>query len=670
MKRFLALCILMLLCAQRAALGDGTDDMYVRIYNLIQEADLLSGNNQANDALAKYLDAQTNLQRFQRLYPDWNVKVVSFRLSYIASRIAALSTVAAVPSVRPQTTEKPITAPVPPTVAPARTVPPDWEDRVSGLQNQVRQLQADKIVLEAKLKESLSVQPASLDPRELATAQEKMKHLQKENELLKVNLDQAKAARAVDPRVLQQNQQALAEANRKLTEQTEKSRALETEKVALQNKLNTLTPGAWNAANIEGTRKALEDANRQIAQQKEIATQLASEKETLQARLKAVAAETDSAAALRAENAILKKELADLRAAPPAGKASDSTRELAQAQAQIATLQSDRELLRLEKVALENRVKQLSAYAGSSHGSSPVVTSTVLPPPGRADDNSRIKDLEHQRDDLQKRLDTANKELYGRNGKGIANRVLDLESELAIVRARLQVFEARQVPYTAEELALFKAPENKLTAAADPRVGKKSVHELPPGAATMVADGQRYFAAHQLDKAEERYTQALHQDEKNVPILANLAAIQLAENHLPDAEKNVKAALAQAPDDAYSLGILGQIKLRQEKYEEALDILSRAAKLDPDNAQVQNLLGLALSEKGMRGPAETALRKAIQLEPGYGDAHANLAVVYITQHPPLVELARWHYQKALAAGTRPNPFLEKMLSAPKTADAR
>ena len=56
-----------------------------------------------------------------------------------------------------------------------------------------RQLQADKAVLEAKLKEALSVQPAAVDPRELAKAEEKIRNLLKENDLLKVSLDQAKA---------------------------------------------------------------------------------------------------------------------------------------------------------------------------------------------------------------------------------------------------------------------------------------------------------------------------------------------------------------------------------------------------------------------------------------------------------------------------------------------
>lgn len=131
----------------------------------------------------------------------------------------------------------------------------------------------------------------------------------------------------------------------------------------------------------------------------------------------------------------------------------------------------------------------------------------------------------------------------------------------------------------------------------------------------------------------------------------------------------MKKALATAPEDAYSLSILGYVKYRQEKFDDALDALSRAAKANPQSAEIQNYLGVTLSHKGLRGPAETALRKAITLDPSYGAAHNNLAVIYMTQSPPSVELARWHYQKALAAGHPKNPELEKSLNEKAAAPA-
>src|ERR1035441_639724 len=79
-------------------------------------------------------------------------------------------------------------------------------------------------------------------------------------------------------------------------------------------------------------------------------------------RLKTLNADAEAASSLRAENQLLKKQVADLKAAPPpTGKAEEANRRLAQAQAQIAALQSDKEMLRLEKIALENQVKQLPA---------------------------------------------------------------------------------------------------------------------------------------------------------------------------------------------------------------------------------------------------------------------------------------------------------------------
>jgi tetratricopeptide (TPR) repeat protein len=343
-------------------------------------------------------------------------------------------------------------------------------------------------------------------------------------------------------------------------------------------------------------------------------------------------------------------------APPPSTKAEEASRQAAQAQAQIAALQSDKEMLQREKTALE---KQLSA-APATPAVAPAHTKTM------ATDATRIKQLERERDDLQKQLASANKEIYSRKGKAAAARMAEIENQLATLRSRLEVLEARQVPYSAEELALFKPPETKL-APVERKDARKSVKELPPGTVALVAEAHRYYANKQLDKAEQKYLQVLQQDKTNVPTLANLAAIELDLGHLETAEINIKQAVALAPDDTYCLFVLGRLRFAQRRYDDAIDAFSRAAKIDPEDPQIQNFLGLTLSEKGLRGPAETALRKAIQIDPGCADAQNNLAVVYITQQPPLVELARWHYQKALAAGHPRNPDLEKLLDAAKPA---
>jgi cytochrome c-type biogenesis protein CcmH/NrfG len=519
-------------------------------------------------------------------------------------------------------------------------------------------LQADKAALEAKLKEALSVQPAAVDPRELARAEEKIRNLQKENDLLKVSLDQVKSKAAATPngKALDETRRSLAEADRKLAEQTKAASALAVENAALQAKLTQVATGPSSAAELEASKKALQEAGIKISEQSKLTLSLSQEKEALQARLKTLSADAEASAAMRAENQLLKKQLADLKAAPPSDdKGEQSRRQLAEAQAKIAALQSDKEMLRLEKNALEVRVKQLPSGPAS-----------VAAPASKTTDAARIKQLEKERDDLQKQLAAANKELFSRKGKAATARMAEIDNQLAGLRARLEVYEARQVPYTAEELALFKQPEPKLVQA-DRKSARKSVSELSPGSVALVVEAQRFYASRQYDKAEEKYLQVLQQDNKSVPTLANLASIQLDLNHLETAEINIKQALVLAPEDAYSLFVMGRLRLCQKKYDDAVDALSRAAKLDPQDPQIQNFLGLALSEKGLRGPAETALRKAIQLDPGYASAHNNLAVAYITQQPPLVELARWHYQKALTAGLPRNEELEKLIEGKKAA---
>src|SRR3954467_14862932 len=87
MNRLFAIVLFVVLAGVLPVHGQGTDDQYVRIYNQIQESDTLNGFGQVNQALAKYVEAQIELQKFKRLNPEWNVRVVNFRLNYLSSKI-------------------------------------------------------------------------------------------------------------------------------------------------------------------------------------------------------------------------------------------------------------------------------------------------------------------------------------------------------------------------------------------------------------------------------------------------------------------------------------------------------------------------------------------------------------------------------------------------------
>ncbi|HXR48627.1 MAG TPA: tetratricopeptide repeat protein [Candidatus Limnocylindrales bacterium] len=592
----------------RARAQENPDDQYLIIYALIQQADAFENSGEPRRALDDYAGAQNDLQSFQRVFPDWNPRIVNFRLNYLAAKIAEVTAKLPSTNTPPPTAAVPAAPGVPPMATnAAAAATAALQSQLNALQEQVRRLQGDNETLQSKLKEALAVQPAAVSPDQLAQVQQQLRLLMKENDLLKVSLARGNgsAAAGVDARTFELLKQALAESNQKLASQTER------------------------------------------------ADKLSQENQTLQTRLQSLLASADAAEALRQENELLKKQVASLQSAPAAVTGTgNAAAELARAQTRIAALQSASEVNLLEKLALENRVNQLQGRAPKPP---PAVTG-----PSQAENEARIRELEQERNELLARLGDANKKLYGPKGQDAAAQIDALAQQVDTLRARIAVDEAQAVPYTPEELALFKQSTPSLTA--NPNAEKKSVHELPGGAASLVAEAQNYFSAREYGKAAADYQQILKQDENNGLALANLAAIELEENKLDDADKHIQGALAQSPNDAYNLTVQGRIQFAEAKYDEALDALSRAAKLDPQNPDIENYLGVTLAQKGLRTQAETALRRAVQLDPNYGAAHNNLAVIYLTQQPPMVELARWHYEKALAAGQPHNPALEKMLA--------
>ena len=604
-KRLVALLILILAARLPPARAQqGPDDQYIIIYSLMQQADSLDSSGQPRQALAQYVQVQGELQKFQKIYPDWNPRIVNFRLNYLAGKIAEVTT--KLPVVPQSGTPPP--APPPPGAA-SSTSAADLEAQFGALHEQVQKLQADNTTLQARLQEALAAQPAAIDSRELTQARGKIQSLMKENDLLKISLSQGKAGTAIGPAVAESDALKLAEL-------------------------------------------ALAEANQKLAGQTARANQLALENQALQSRVQTLLASPETIQALREENAVLKKQIANFKpAAPDPAEAARLNSELTGMQKQIAALQSASAVSFLEKSALENRVRQLQITA---------VNSAPIPAPNQAENEARFRALTQERNNLLAKLGEANQELYGRRKQDAAARIGQLTDEVYTLRARLAVDEAQVIPYTPEELALFQQPVPQL-AKRNPE--NKSIKELPGGAASLVAEAQNYFSARQYDKAADDYQRILQHDENNGLVLANLATIEMEQGKLDDAEKHIKAAVVQSPNDPYNLSTLGRLEFLREKYDEALDALSRAARLDPRNPEIQNYLGVTLSHKGLRKQAETALRKAVQLDPNYGPAHNNLAVIYINQQPPLVELARWHYQKALDAGQPHNPDLEKVLDA-------
>ena len=138
-------------------------------------------------------------------------------------------------------------------------------------------------------------------------------------------------------------------------------------------------------------------------------------------------------------------------------------------------------------------------------------------------------------EELQKSVATAAKLTSGRReSKEMAANIAELTREMAGLRARLDVLEARQIPYTAEELALITKPDATTLVAASVHhsVTAKSNRELSPKAVRPAGgSGSNTGLPTIWKRRNKNILKCWKLDSKDATFLADLASIQ--SDHAP-----------------------------------------------------------------------------------------------------------------------------------------
>lgn len=578
------------------------DDRYLRIFPMIEQADRLKAAGETRAAVNRYLEAQVALKELQQSFPEWNTRIMGFRLDHISRQLAILTKGS---------------TPIVPTAGPDGLA----QNPVEQMQSEIARLAGQNAFLEAKLREALRVQPASKDPRELNRAEDRIKALQKERDVLAVTLEQLKGT----------------------------------------------GPRAASSSNTPEAKAA-----QAAADQRTTITQ------------------TAVADVLKLQNEELQKRIVDLQSRLQS-RTSARPGETMPLKEAIAALQASNRVMKAEQVAMENRLLEIVKTYNLNASEREKAYAQKLAEAQAVADKAR-----QERDALVQRLDAVTRELNKAADKPATAASVELERQLESIRARLEIFEARAVPYSTEELALFKQAPIKVAAAqaaVPPPVAKSPAspakasagnpstaqnptpgttttnatevapakRELPAGAAPLLREADFAIDAGRFDEAERKLRDVLRQDADHPFVLAKLAAVQMDLDKVAEAESSLKKALAVDPQDAACLYLLGSLRVRQEKFDDGVNLLSQTVKLAPENAQAHFFLAKALIQKGQRKPAETALRRAIQIKPGWGEAHYLLAVIYATQEPNFMSLAQYHYRRAIIGGAARNLDLEKIL---------
>ena len=186
---------------------------------------------------------------------------------------------------------------------------------------------------------------------------------------------------------------------------------------------------------------------------------------------------------------------------------------------------------------------------------------------------------------------------------------------------------------------------------------------VPQALSDAVAEGNAAYERKDYAVARKAYERVLKLDSSNLMGLVNLGMVESALGNKAKAEETLKKAISIRLETAPAWLALGMMYMDEDRSDAALAALSQAALYDPKSARTHNFLGVVIGRRGWVDGAQAELRRAVELDPSYTDAHYNLAVFYLQEKPPAIELARRHYFKARELGLEKDDAMEKVFKS-------
>lgn len=167
--------------------------------------------------------------------------------------------------------------------------------------------------------------------------------------------------------------------------------------------------------------------------------------------------------------------------------------------------------------------------------------------------------------------------------------------------------------------------------------------------------------AGQWKAARTAWEAVLREEPANTAAMANLGKVLCQLQDYPAAQTMLEKVTALKPSLSDSWLMLGQTWLARQSPMMAISCMARGVAENPSDAGGHNSLAIALKQAGWTDAAEAELQKALDLNPSFGEAHFNLAVMYLERKPPSLEMGRRHYRRALELGAAPDAVVEKQI---------
>ena len=692
--------------------GDPSE-IFLKAYMTAQQAEKMERENQLKPALAKLRFAGSMLEELKRESGEWQPAIVEYRSRKIGEAILRVQSKLETQSDLAATAQPPAVAtdkagsPNVPSLEPIVEVGsgssrPKPVDVQAAIQGATRELRARIEALETELKKS---------QKEISTAQQEKSEIAGKLQQTNVELEQTKVDLAKKSQTEKQVRDQLAAAQESLEVIQSSGAGDEKQATALKGEITQLKKAleAAESGRTAADKENAEAKSKLAGARKEVAG-LTQERDTVQRErddalreLKIAGDAKGRVQVLLTENSDLQKKLAaaentvrEISADRPrkAQELQDVRQQLEKLRGQLVASQKANQDSEKMIADLRAQLDEASGQLATAklNGSTPDETERLVK------ENQMLRAIVVRERQEEARREQAKKLMLAEFDKlKIKSDVLDQQihrlaepitrlsaEELALLKTPVVAI-SDTLPGTVKASLTIAKPSNPITigtapqaAEATEKISLGSVAQgngntigpevavgpkagVPADLLPLAREAKASFEEGKFKQAEKQYQQILTKSPNNVYSLSNLGVVFFRNGKLKAAELTLKKAIAIAPKDEFTHTTLGIVYYQQSKFDDALSELTKSLALNPKSATAHNYLGITASQKGWQEAAEKEMLAALTENPNYADAHFNLAVVYSTSDPPAKELARRHYQKALALGAEPDPTLDRLL---------
>ncbi len=683
------------ICAQTIDAGSEVADQYFRGFVMNNEAAKLEEAGDMQMAQAKFKQAAEIMDSIERNYPAWQPEMRASRQQKIKDSLLRIQSRMSQQAAPPTATAPQVVTPAAPGyVAPATNAIPapgvlaqpvpstngtlpsltdmlsQWEamykKRVLELETQNNQNQLDlgkwqqwyqwasgEITTARAQNEALGRKATAMEQSILAMTRDV-----EEGRAAKGQLDKLMEEKMAVDLELRKNGQRMIAAEAAAKDASEK-----------------LAVASARIADIEQERSKIFKERDDAVKQRDAAVK---ERDVASARSLGLAAEVEELKKktgsvemkrLLAENERLKKQLGEAEQQVATLKA-DVTRkdaEIADLRGQLTGLQGQLTDLRKESASYQTQVAELTRQLKDVQSG---MDAKMAATPELTQENEMLRAIIMRQLRTQHRQQAA-KDLMIAELQKMENASADLIKQVEELRnARMILTPAEEKLFSDPVVRELLGPDGvqaMLIANAAPDSDKKAAPPAPGTVENLITQANEAYMTKNFDESARLYQDALRAEPKNVGALIGLGmARQRADKHA-DAEVALQKALAYDPANEPAAFALGVTYFKQERWKDAMTYFEKSLAKRPDNASGRHYLGIIATKMSLLERAEREFKTALAIDPAYGEAHFNLAVLYITWDPPKWEAARVEYDAALTKGVKPDENLEKLLKAPKTS---